>query len=45
VAEALERRDSLQHLRDAARRTIVERYDMRRHCMPALLRFVGEAID
>jgi glycosyltransferase involved in cell wall biosynthesis len=40
VAEALERRDSLQHLRDAARRTIVERYDMRQHCMPALLRFM-----
>jgi glycosyltransferase involved in cell wall biosynthesis len=40
VADALERRASLQHLRDAARQTIVERYDMQRHCMPALLRFM-----
>lgn len=40
VADALERRASLQPLRDAARQTILERYDMRRHCMPALLRFV-----
>jgi glycosyltransferase involved in cell wall biosynthesis len=40
VADALERRASLQHLRDAARQTILERYDMHRHCMPALLRFV-----
>lgn len=40
VADALERRASLQHLRDAARQTIIERYDMQRYCMPALLRFV-----
>jgi glycosyltransferase involved in cell wall biosynthesis len=40
VADALERRAELQHLRDAARQTIVERYDMRRHCLPALLDFV-----
>jgi glycosyltransferase involved in cell wall biosynthesis len=40
VADALDRRASLQHLRDAARRTIVERYDMARQSMPALLRFV-----
>jgi glycosyltransferase involved in cell wall biosynthesis len=40
VADALERRASLQPLRDAARQTIIERYDMQRHCMPALLRFV-----
>ena len=40
VADALERRDSLQHLRDAARQTIVERYDLAQQCMPALLRFV-----
>lgn len=40
VADALERRAALQHLRDAARQTIVERYDMQQHCMPALLRFV-----
>lgn len=40
VADALERRDSLQGLRDAARQTIVERYDLTRQCLPALLRFV-----
>ncbi|WP_343732022.1 glycosyltransferase [Duganella sp.] len=40
VADTLERRASLQHLRDAARQTILDRYDMQRHCMPALLRFV-----
>lgn len=40
VADALERRDSLQGLRDAARQTIVERYDLKRQCLPALLRFV-----
>jgi glycosyltransferase involved in cell wall biosynthesis len=40
VADALERRAGLRHLRDAARRTIVERYDYARHCMPALLDFV-----
>ncbi|SDH20218.1 MULTISPECIES: glycosyltransferase family 4 protein [unclassified Duganella] len=39
VADALARRADLQHLRDAARQTIIERYDMQR-CMPALLRFV-----
>jgi len=44
VADALERRASLQHLRDAARQTILERYDMHRHCMPALLRFVEAPI-
>ncbi|MBP1206381.1 glycosyltransferase involved in cell wall biosynthesis [Duganella sp. 1411] len=45
VADALERRAQLQPLRDAARQTIVEGYDMRRHCMPALLRFVGAPIN
>ena len=40
VADALERRAERQHLRDAARQTIVERYDLRRRCLPALLDFV-----
>jgi glycosyltransferase involved in cell wall biosynthesis len=40
VADALERRDSLRHLRDAARQTIIERYDMKQQCLPALLRFM-----
>jgi glycosyltransferase involved in cell wall biosynthesis len=40
VADALERRDSLAHLRAAARATIVDGYDLRRHCLPAQKRFV-----
>ncbi|MRW93741.1 glycosyltransferase [Duganella sp. FT80W] len=40
VADTLERRSELQHLRTAARQTIVERYDLQQHCLPALLRFV-----
>jgi glycosyltransferase involved in cell wall biosynthesis len=40
VADALARRSELQHLRDAARQTIIERYDLQQHCMPALLQFV-----
>lgn len=40
VADALARRAELQHLRDAARQTIIDRYDLRSRCMPALLRFV-----
>ncbi|MHA4869191.1 glycosyltransferase [Duganella sp. PWIR1] len=43
VADALARRAELQHLRDAARQTIIERYDMQQHCMPALLRFAQPA--
>lgn len=40
VADALERRADLAHLRAAARATIVDRYDLRRHCLPAQKRFV-----
>ncbi|GGC04922.1 glycosyltransferase family 4 protein [Pseudoduganella buxea] len=40
VADALARRDSLAHLREAARRTIVDGYDLHRHCLPAQKRFV-----
>lgn len=39
IADALARRGQLQHLRDAARQTILARYDLARHCLPALLRF------
>ncbi|NRR31963.1 glycosyltransferase [Oxalobacteraceae bacterium] len=39
VADTLERRATLQHLRDAARQTVIERYDLNSLCMPALLRF------
>lgn len=44
VADALARRAELQHLRDAARQTILDRYDLQQHCMPALLSFVGAPI-
>jgi glycosyltransferase involved in cell wall biosynthesis len=40
VADALARRADLQHLRSAARLTIVDRYDLHQHCLPAVLRFV-----
>ncbi|GGZ03749.1 glycosyltransferase [Pseudoduganella plicata] len=40
VADALARRTSLTHLRDAARQTIVDGYDLHRHCLPAQKRFV-----
>jgi glycosyltransferase involved in cell wall biosynthesis len=40
IADTLERRDSLAHLRAAARQTIVDGYDLRRHCLPAQKRFV-----
>lgn len=40
IADALERRGSLTHLRVAARQTIVGGYDLQRHCLPAQKRFV-----
>ncbi|QBE63350.1 glycosyltransferase [Pseudoduganella lutea] len=40
IADTLARRDSLAHLRVAARQTIVDGYDLRRHCLPAQKRFV-----
>ena len=40
IADTLARRDSLAHLRAAARQTIVDGYDLRRHCLPAQKRFV-----
>jgi glycosyltransferase involved in cell wall biosynthesis len=39
IADALARRDRLTDLRDGARRTIVERYDLRSTCLPGLVRF------
>ena len=29
-------------MREAARRTVVEGYDLKRHCLPELIRFVEE---
>ncbi|MGO4380136.1 glycosyltransferase [Pseudoduganella sp. RAF53_2] len=40
VANALERRYSLTALREAARQTIVDRYDLHRHSLPEQMRFV-----
>ncbi len=40
VADALSQGERLQHLRQAARQTIVERYDLQQHCLPELLNFV-----
>jgi glycosyltransferase involved in cell wall biosynthesis len=40
VADTLARRDTLTHLRAAARQTIVDGYDLHRHCLPAQQRFV-----
>ncbi len=39
VADAMQRRACLGHLREAARNTIVQRYDLQRHCLPAQKRF------
>jgi glycosyltransferase involved in cell wall biosynthesis len=40
VADALARRDSLGGLRAAARQSIVDQYDLHRHCLPAQMQFV-----
>lgn len=40
VAQALEQGTQLDHLRQAARKTILDRYDLTRICLPAQLRFV-----
>ena len=42
AAETLERRAELTGLREAARRTIVERYDLQTHCLPELLTLLEE---
>jgi len=39
IANTLEHRDSLTALREAARQTIVDRYDLRRHSLPAQKHF------
>jgi glycosyltransferase involved in cell wall biosynthesis len=43
VAEGLARRDSFKALREAARRTVVEHYDLRRICLPAQLAMLDMA--
>jgi glycosyltransferase involved in cell wall biosynthesis len=41
VVEALAHRDRFRTVRANARRTVIERYDLARTCLPALLEFVG----
>ena len=43
LADALAQGPALAHLRQAARQTIVERYDLQRHCLPAQIDFVTGA--
>ncbi len=43
IADALAAGSALAPLRRAARQTIVDRYDLQRHCLPAQLRFVTAA--
>ncbi|MEI8265252.1 MAG: glycosyltransferase [Betaproteobacteria bacterium] len=43
MADALARQQELQPLRQAARQTVVDRYDLRRVCLPDMLKFVEQA--
>lgn len=40
AAHALEHRHHLQAVRAAARKTVIDRYDIKNHCLPAWIRFV-----
>jgi glycosyltransferase involved in cell wall biosynthesis len=44
VADALRRGDELRPLRERARRTVVERYDLQRVCLPAQRALVDELL-
>lgn len=44
VDEALRRREELEPLRVAARRTVLERFDLRRVCLPAQARLVEQLL-
>ena len=44
VDEALRRREDLEPLRIAARRTVAERFDLRRICLPAQARLVAQLL-
>jgi glycosyltransferase involved in cell wall biosynthesis len=41
IDEALSRQAAYRRLRAAARRTVVERYDLRRRCLPAQARLIA----
>lgn len=43
IAEALNHQRALEPLRQAARQTVVERYDLQRVCLPAMLRLAEQA--
>jgi glycosyltransferase involved in cell wall biosynthesis len=45
VDEALQRQDQLKPLREAARRTVLERYDLKRVCLPAQRRLVEALLE
>jgi glycosyltransferase involved in cell wall biosynthesis len=40
IATALEKRSMLQPLREAARRTVIDRFDLQSHCLPRLIQWV-----
>ena len=42
AADMLERRAQLTHLREAARKTVVAKYDLNSHCLPALIQLLEE---
>lgn len=42
IDDALQRRRELAPLREAARRTVVERYDLKRACLPAQVQLINE---
>jgi glycosyltransferase involved in cell wall biosynthesis len=45
IDEAIDRQDDLKPLRQAARRTVVERYDLKTVCLPAQLRLVERLLE
>jgi glycosyltransferase involved in cell wall biosynthesis len=45
VDAVLDDPDRMQHLRDAARRTVQTRYDLRTVCMPAQLRIIHDVVN
>jgi glycosyltransferase involved in cell wall biosynthesis len=45
IDEALARQDDFKALREAARRTVLERYDLKRVCLPAQVRLVERLLE
>jgi len=44
IDEVLDHPDRMQALRDAARRTIIERYDLRRLCLPRFAQLIDRLV-